>query len=52
MAEIGNPDMHAILAFLNGPGYQVDIDVLHADHPEIAWISFVEWAHHTFGAIP
>ena len=50
LEAIGNPDMHAMWAFLNGPGYQVDVAALHAAHPEVAWTSFAEWAQHTFGA--
>lgn len=50
LEAIGNPDMHAMWSFLNGPGYRVDIAALHAAHPEIAWTSFAEWAQHTFGA--
>jgi uncharacterized protein YbjT (DUF2867 family) len=49
LAEVGNPDMHAMWTFLNGPGYRVDIAALHAAHPEIAWTSFADWAHRTFG---
>ncbi|MER5336661.1 NmrA/HSCARG family protein [Micromonospora sp. NPDC002717] len=50
LADIGNPDMHAMWAFLNGPGYQVDIAALHAAHPEVGWTSFADWAHRTFGS--
>ncbi|GGM52710.1 hypothetical protein GCM10011608_42030 [Micromonospora sonchi] len=50
LAEIGNPDMHAMWAFLNGPGYQVDIPALHAAHPEVGWTSFAEWADRAFGS--
>ncbi|MDQ0381452.1 NmrA/HSCARG family protein [Amycolatopsis thermophila] len=46
---IGNADMHAMWAFLNGTGYQVDIPALHAAHPEIAWTTFASWAQQTFG---
>ncbi|MCW3819898.1 hypothetical protein ONA91_36220 [Micromonospora sp. DR5-3] len=48
LAEIGNPDMHAMWAFLNGSGYQVDIATLPAAYPEVTWTSFADWAHHTF----
>ncbi|MEU5947563.1 NmrA/HSCARG family protein [Micromonospora sp. NPDC047465] len=51
LAEIGDPDMHAMWAFLNGPGYQVDIAALHAAHPEVGWTSFADWAHRTFGSV-
>jgi uncharacterized protein YbjT (DUF2867 family) len=50
LAAIGNPDMHAMWRFLNGPGYQVDIPALHAAHPEVGWTSFADWANRTFGA--
>lgn len=48
LEDIGNPDMHAMWSFLNGPGYGVDIPALHAAHPEIAWTSFADWARSTF----
>jgi uncharacterized protein YbjT (DUF2867 family) len=48
LESIRNPDMHAMWRFLNGPGYRVDIDVLHTANPDIAWTSFVDWAQHTF----
>ncbi|MGV9563358.1 NmrA/HSCARG family protein [Streptomyces sp. NPDC003480] len=48
LAAIGNPDMHAMWAFLNGPGYRVDIPALHGAHPEIHWTSFADWAQGTF----
>jgi hypothetical protein len=34
--------------FLNGPGYRVDLEALHAANPDIAWQSFADWAQHTF----
>ncbi|MFF2998779.1 NmrA/HSCARG family protein [Streptomyces sp. NPDC057950] len=49
LKSIGNPDMHAMWTFLNGPGYRVDIPALHASHPEIAWTTFADWAHVRFG---
>ncbi|MFI2410512.1 NmrA/HSCARG family protein [Streptomyces sp. NPDC018947] len=48
LAAIGNPDMHAMWTFLNGPGYRVDIPALHEAHPEIAWTRFADWAEHTW----
>lgn len=48
LAAVGNPDMHAMWAFLNGPGYRVDIPALHEAHPEIPWTSFADWADHTW----
>ena len=48
LESIRNPDMHAMWSFLNGPGYRVDIDTLHAAHPDIAWTSFADWARRTF----
>ncbi|MER6976737.1 NmrA/HSCARG family protein [Streptomyces carpinensis] len=50
LTAISNPDMHAMWAFLNGPGYRVDIPALHDAHPEISWTSFAAWAHRTFAA--
>jgi hypothetical protein len=44
----GNPDMYAMWRFLNGPGYQVDIEDLHKANPDIGWTSFADWAHRTF----
>jgi uncharacterized protein YbjT (DUF2867 family) len=49
--SIRNPDMHAMWRFLNGPGYQVDLEMLHTSNPDIVWQSFADWAHHTF-AVP
>ncbi|WP_431961725.1 NmrA/HSCARG family protein [Actinacidiphila sp. bgisy160] len=48
LEAIGNPDMHAMWTFLNGPGYRVDLPSLHAAHPEIAWTGFADWARATF----
>ncbi|MGW2033308.1 NmrA/HSCARG family protein [Streptomyces argyrophylli] len=48
LEAIGNPDMHAMWAFLNGPGYRVDIPALHAAHPEVRWTSFADWARRTW----
>ncbi|MFE2321569.1 NmrA/HSCARG family protein [Streptomyces sp. NPDC059441] len=50
LEAIGNPDMHAMWTFLNGPGYRVDIPALHAAHPEIPWTSFADWAQGAFAA--
>jgi uncharacterized protein YbjT (DUF2867 family) len=46
LARIGNHDMHAMWSFLNRGGYQVNLAGLHHQHPDIAWTSFAEWAHH------
>jgi uncharacterized protein YbjT (DUF2867 family) len=48
LESIGNPDMHAMWRFLNGPGYRVDVDALRAANPDIAWTSFADWARRTF----
>jgi uncharacterized protein YbjT (DUF2867 family) len=48
LGSIGNPDMHAMWTFLNGPGYQVDLAALHAAHPDIAWTRFADWARQAF----
>ena len=48
LESIGSPDMHTMWRFLNGPGYRVDIQVLHGANPDIAWTSFADWARHTF----
>ena len=48
LESIRNPDMHAMWTFLNGPGYRVDLDALHAANPDIGWQSFADWARHTF----
>jgi uncharacterized protein YbjT (DUF2867 family) len=49
LESIRSPDMHAMWTFLNGPGYQVNIEALHAANPDIAWQSFAGWAQQTFG---
>ncbi|MEV7866343.1 NmrA/HSCARG family protein [Streptomyces sp. NPDC088124] len=49
LTAIGNPDMHAMWTFLNGPGYRVDVPALHAAHPEVRWTSFADWALTSFG---
>jgi uncharacterized protein YbjT (DUF2867 family) len=48
LESIGNPDMHAMWMFLNGPGYRVDLEALHAANPDIMWLSFADWAQHAF----
>jgi uncharacterized protein YbjT (DUF2867 family) len=48
LESIRSPDMCAMWRFLNGPGYRVDIQVLHRANPDIAWTSFADWAQHTF----
>ncbi|GAA4811573.1 NmrA/HSCARG family protein [Streptomyces ziwulingensis] len=48
LTVIGNPDMHAMWTFLNGPGYRVDIPALHAAHPDLPWTGFADWARHTW----
>ncbi|MFE1406168.1 NmrA/HSCARG family protein [Streptomyces sp. NPDC058770] len=48
LTAIGNPDMHAMWTFLNGPGYRVDIPALHTAHPEVRWTPFADWAHRTW----
>jgi uncharacterized protein YbjT (DUF2867 family) len=50
LPAIRNPDMHAMWAFLNGPGYHVDIPRLRASYPQIAWTGFAGWALRTFSA--
>ncbi|MCL2533857.1 MAG: NmrA/HSCARG family protein [Nocardiaceae bacterium] len=47
--SITDPDMHAMWQFLNGPGYQVDLDRLHSAFPEVGWTPFADWAGRTFG---
>ncbi|MBZ9645809.1 NmrA/HSCARG family protein, partial [Streptomyces sp. PSKA30] len=42
LAAVGDPDMHAMWTFLNGPGYRVDIPALHDAHPEIRWTLFAD----------
>lgn len=37
LESIGNPEMHAMWTFLNGPGYRVDLEALHAANPDIRW---------------
>ncbi|MFF9331113.1 NmrA/HSCARG family protein [Streptomyces albogriseolus] len=41
---VTNPDMHAMWAFLNGPGYRVDIPGLHGAHPDVQWTRYSDWA--------
>jgi uncharacterized protein YbjT (DUF2867 family) len=50
LESIRNPDMHAMWMFLNGPGYRVDLDALHAANPDVRWQSFAEWTRHAFGS--
>jgi uncharacterized protein YbjT (DUF2867 family) len=49
---IRNDDMRAMWAFLNDPGYQVDIPALHAAYPDIGWTSFWDWARRAFNQPP
>ncbi|MFD8542175.1 NmrA family NAD(P)-binding protein [Streptomyces rubrogriseus] len=44
LGAVTNPDMHAMWAFLNGPGYRVDILSLHGVHPDISWTRYSDWA--------
>lgn len=44
-----HPDMHAMWSFLNGPGYSVDLPALHANHPDVGWTTFGEWAAGALG---
>ncbi|MFH8706729.1 NmrA family NAD(P)-binding protein [Streptomyces rubrogriseus] len=44
LGAVTNPDMHAMWAFLNGPGYRVDIPSLHGVHPDISWTRYSDWA--------
>ena len=46
LESIRNPDMHAMWRFLNGPGYQVDLEALQNANPDIGWQSFAAWAQH------
>jgi uncharacterized protein YbjT (DUF2867 family) len=48
LESIRNSDMHAMWSFLNGSGYQVDLEALHAAHPDIGWQSFSVWAKQAF----
>jgi uncharacterized protein YbjT (DUF2867 family) len=48
LESIGNPDMYAMWRFLNGSGYQVDIEALRKANPDIPWMSFADWVQCTF----
>ena len=48
LAAIESPDMKAMWEFLQGPGYQVDLAQLRADHPRMHWTTFSDWADSTF----
>ncbi|MGW1539201.1 NmrA family NAD(P)-binding protein [Streptomyces sp. NPDC002309] len=50
LAQVDNSDVRAVWAFLDGPGYTVDVPALHAAHPEIAWTSFADWTRSAFSA--
>ncbi|MDH6677387.1 uncharacterized protein YbjT (DUF2867 family) [Rhodococcus sp. LBL1] len=50
LGSIANPDMHAMWWFLNGPGYQVDLERLHSEFPDVGWTSFADWAGRAFGS--
>jgi uncharacterized protein YbjT (DUF2867 family) len=39
-----SPDLAALYAFLANDGYGVDVRAVRARYPEVAWMSFVEWA--------
>jgi uncharacterized protein YbjT (DUF2867 family) len=42
-----SPDLAAMYEFLAEEGYGIDTTALRDRYPEIAWISFAEWASHT-----
>ncbi len=46
--DVGNADMHAMWEFLQDPGYQIDLEQLHAQRPRMHWTTFAEWAAATF----
>jgi uncharacterized protein YbjT (DUF2867 family) len=50
LESIRSVDMHAMWTFLNGPGYRVDVEALHAANPDIAWQPFAQWAQQVFGS--
>jgi uncharacterized protein YbjT (DUF2867 family) len=39
-----NPDMFAMYSFLEGTGYQVDLEALRAQFPTVPWTSYAAWA--------
>ncbi len=39
-----NPDLAAMYAFLAGDGYAIDVSAVRGRYPEVAWMSFAEWA--------
>jgi len=39
-----SPDIAALYAFLAADGYGIDVHALRARYPEVAWMSFAEWA--------
>lgn len=39
-----NPDMFAMYRFLTDTGYQVDLEVLRAQFPDVTWTSYGAWA--------
>ncbi|MGW1550564.1 NmrA family NAD(P)-binding protein [Streptomyces sp. NPDC002346] len=39
-----NPDMFAMYSFLEGIGYQVDLEALRAQFPTVPWTSYAGWA--------
>lgn len=41
--DSGNEDMHQMLTFFRTGGYQVDINALHAQYPEVSWHSLTTW---------
>jgi uncharacterized protein YbjT (DUF2867 family) len=48
LEAVADPDMQAMWRFLNDPGFRIDVPALHAAHPDIPWITFGDWARHTF----
>lgn len=39
-----SPDLAALYAFLANDGYGIDVRAVRARYPEVAWMTFVDWA--------
>jgi hypothetical protein len=39
-----SPGLTALFSWLEEDGHAVDLEALHARHPEVGWHSFADWA--------
>jgi uncharacterized protein YbjT (DUF2867 family) len=50
ISAVSDPDMAAMWEFLRMRGYQVDIESLRSQYPEVGWTTFAKWAERTFAS--